>query len=192
MFLKTHKTASSTVLNMLYRFGELRELRFALPMGYLLGYPHLFNAHQVEKVMPEDTFYFSILRNPLTLVVSSFAYFKDMCPAFRKADSLGDFANDPSSFYDPGLCNSHFARNLLWFDFGLDHNGNFSEELARSGEALIRKTFKLILLTEYFDRSMVLLRHALCWPLDAVVSFTLNAGHYEAPRSTRVGHSGRS
>ncbi|CAN9509811.1 unnamed protein product [Ophioblennius macclurei] len=200
MFLKTHKTASSTVLNMLYRFGEERRLRFALPLGYQLGYPLPFNAHrvkgyrgpravefhimgnhmrfnklEVEKVMPADTFYFSIIRDPVALTESSFAYYKEVAPAFRKAKGLGDFAEDPRKYYDPRLRNNHYARNLLWFDFGLDHNANFSAVLAQRGEAMIRQTFKLILVSEYFDESMILLRHALCWPLDAVVSFSLNA-----------------
>uniref|UniRef100_A0A1A8EBS6 Galactose-3-O-sulfotransferase 4 n=1 Tax=Nothobranchius kadleci TaxID=1051664 RepID=A0A1A8EBS6_NOTKA len=200
MFLKTHKTASSTVLNMLYRFGEEHGLHFALPLGYQLGYPLPFNAHrvkgyrgpraiefhimgnhmrfnkpEVEKVMPADTFYFSIVRDPVALAESSFAYYKEVAPAFRKAKGLGDFAEDPKRYYDPRLRNNHYARNLLWFDFGLDHNANFSLALAQRGEALIRRTFKLILVSEYFDQSMILLRHALCWPLDAVVSFSLNA-----------------
>ncbi|XP_071368806.1 galactose-3-O-sulfotransferase 4 isoform X2 [Centroberyx affinis] len=200
MFLKTHKTASSTVLNMLYRFGEERDLRFALPLGYQLGYPLPFNAHrvkgyrgpravefhimgnhmrfnkpEVEKVMPADTFYFSIIRDPVALAESSFAYYKEVAPAFRKAKGLGEFAEDPKKYYDPRLRNNHYARNLLWFDFGMDHNANFSVALARRGESLIRRAFKLILVSEYFDQSMVLLRHALCWPLDAVVSFSLNA-----------------
>ncbi|KAM7365920.1 hypothetical protein PAMP_015398 [Pampus punctatissimus] len=200
MFLKTHKTASSTVLNMLYRFGEERNLRFALPLGYQLGYPLPFNAHrvkgyrgpraiefhimgnhmrfnksEVEKVMPADTFYFSIIRDPVALAESSFAYYKEVAPAFRKAKGLGDFADDPRKYYDPRLRNNHYARNLLWFDFGLDHNANFSVALAQRGEAMIHRAFKLILVSEYFDQSMILLRHALCWPLDAVVSFSLNA-----------------
>lgn len=200
MFLKTHKTASSTVLNMLYRFGEERDLRFALPLGYQLGYPLPFNAHrvkgyrgprvvefhimgnhmrfnkpEVEKVMPADTFYFSIIRDPVALAESSFAYYKEVAPAFRKAKSLGDFADDPKKYYDPRLRNNHYARNLLWFDFGMDHNANFSEALVQRAEAMIRRTFNLILVSEYFDQSMILLRHALCWPLDAVVSFSLNA-----------------
>lgn len=200
MFLKTHKTASSTVLNMLYRFGDEHSLRFALPLGYQLGYPLPFNAHrvkgyrgpraiefhimgnhmrfnkpEVEKVMPADTFYFSIVRDPVALAESSFAYYKEVAPAFRKAKGLGEFADDPRKFYDPRLRNNHYARNLLWFDFGLDHNANFSLPLARLGEDMIRRTFKLILVSEYFDQSMILLRHALCWPLDAVVSFSLNA-----------------
>lgn len=200
MFLKTHKTASSTVLNMLYRFGEERGLRFALPLGYQLGYPLPFNAHrvkgyrgpgtpeynimgnhmrfnraEVEKVMPTDAFYFSIVRDPVALAESSFAYYKEVAPAFRKAKSLGDFADNPRKYYDPRLRNNHYARNLLWFDFGMDHNANFSVPLARRGEKMVKQVFKLILVSEYFDQSMILLRHALCWPLDAVVSFSLNA-----------------
>lgn len=52
MFLKTHKTASSTVLNILFRFAETRNLSVALPAGsrFHLGYPWLFLAHYVEGV----------------------------------------------------------------------------------------------------------------------------------------------
>ncbi|KAG7220176.1 hypothetical protein INR49_028016, partial [Caranx melampygus] len=200
MFLKTHKTASSTVLNMLYRFGDEHDLRFALPRGYQLGYPLRFNAHmvkgyrgptvvefhimgnhlrfhksEVEKVMPADTFYFSIIRDPVSTAESSFVYFKDIAPAFHKAKTFVDFANDPKKYYDPHLHNNHHAHNPVWFDFGLDNNANFSVALAQWGATIIRRTFKLILLFEYFDQSMILLRHALCWPLDAVVSFSLNA-----------------
>ncbi|XP_072315854.1 galactose-3-O-sulfotransferase 4 isoform X2 [Eucyclogobius newberryi] len=209
MFLKTHKTASSTVLNMLYRFGEERGLCFALPLGYQLGYPLPFNAHrvkgyrgpgashfhimgnhmrfnraEVEKVMPSDTFYFSIVRDPVALAESSFAYYKEVAPAFRKAKSLGEFADNPRRFYDPRLRNNHYARNLLWFDFGMDHNANFSAALARHGENVIKQVFKLVLVSEYFDQSMILLRHALCWPLDAVVSFSLNARQQKSERSS--------
>lgn len=133
--------------------------------------------------MPEDTFYFSILREPAALGESAFSYYKGVAPAFRRAKSLGDFADNPRKYYDPRLRNNHYARNLLWFDFGMDHNANFSVSLARNGVAMIRKTFKLVLLTEYFDESMVLLRHALCWPLDSVVTFSLNARQQKPPGS---------
>lgn len=125
--------------------------------------------------MPTDTFYFSIIRDPVALAESSFAYYKEVAPAFRKTKGLGEFADDPRKYYDPRLRNNHYSRNLLWFDFGMDHNANFSLALAQRGVAMIRRTFKLILVSEYFDQSMILLRHALCWPLDAVVSFSLNA-----------------
>ncbi|KAM5324417.1 galactose-3-O-sulfotransferase 2 isoform 3-T3 [Glossophaga mutica] len=54
MFLKTHKTASSTVLNILFRFAETHNLSVALPAGSRvhLGYPWLFLARYVEGAGP--------------------------------------------------------------------------------------------------------------------------------------------
>lgn len=51
MFLKTHKTASSTVLNIMFRFAERYNLTVALPAGQLvhLGYPKTFLASFVEE-----------------------------------------------------------------------------------------------------------------------------------------------
>ncbi|MED6265981.1 hypothetical protein CHARACLAT_030946, partial [Characodon lateralis] len=63
MFLKTHKTASSTVLNMLYRFGDEHNLRFALPLGYQLGYPLPFNAHRVKGYRGPRAIEFHIMGN---------------------------------------------------------------------------------------------------------------------------------
>lgn len=50
MFLKTHKTAGSSVLNVLFRFAETHNLSVALPVGsgFHLGYPWLFLARYVE------------------------------------------------------------------------------------------------------------------------------------------------
>lgn len=51
MFLKTHKTASSTVLNILFRFTEKYNLTIALPADqrFHLGYPKRFMTSFVEK-----------------------------------------------------------------------------------------------------------------------------------------------
>ena len=40
IFQKTHKTASSTVQNMLFRFGEKRNLNFALPKNHGYRWPN--------------------------------------------------------------------------------------------------------------------------------------------------------
>ena len=39
----------------------------------------------------------------------------------------------------------------------------------------LEKEFDLVLFSEMFDESMVLLANKLCWPLDYVKSFKLNA-----------------
>lgn len=69
--------------------------------------------------MPSDSFFFSIVRDPAALARSAFSYYKSVSSAFRKAPSLAAFLSNPQAFYRPGARGNHYARNLLWFDFGL-------------------------------------------------------------------------
>ncbi|ELV12255.1 Galactose-3-O-sulfotransferase 2, partial [Tupaia chinensis] len=220
MFLKTHKTASSTVLNILYRFAETHNLSVALPAGshFHLGYPWLFLARYVEgvgqegpglqrrfsvmcnhlrfnpteasgpagsgwaglvqgvqKVMPQNTFYFSIIRNPVSQLESAFTYYKGVVPAFRSAKSLDAFLASPHSYYKGSLSlQNAYARNNMWFDFGFDNNAPAEDSYVQARLAELEQHFQLVLIAEYFDESMVLLRHLLRWRLDDVVSFRLN------------------
>ncbi|NXB43625.1 G3ST4 sulfotransferase, partial [Leucopsar rothschildi] len=200
VFLKTHKTGGSSVVNVLSRYGESRQLRFALPHRYQFGYPAPFRAErvrgfgtgesfdilfdilchhmrfdlsQVQRVMPNDSFYFSIVRDPGTLGESAFSYFRAAAPAFRRSPSLDAFLASPSRFFRPGARGNHYARNLQWFDFGLPEPRD-SQEIPAMLEGLER-VFPLVLLAESFDESLVLLRHRLCWPPDAVDLFPHNS-----------------
>ncbi|XP_054104113.1 galactose-3-O-sulfotransferase 4 isoform X1 [Callithrix jacchus] len=177
VFLKTHKSGSSSVLSLLHSYGDRHGLRFALPARYQFGYPRLFQASRVKgyrpqgggtqlpfdilchhmrfnlkeagscciaqaclkilgssdptpqpleklglqvlQVMPSDSFFFSIVRDPAALARSAFSYYKSTSSAFRKSPSLAAFLANPRAFYRPGARGDHYARNLLWFDFGL-------------------------------------------------------------------------
>ncbi|XP_051965435.1 galactose-3-O-sulfotransferase 2 isoform X2 [Xyrauchen texanus] len=205
VFLKTHKTASSTILNILYRYGDSRNLTFALPLNMhsQLFYPaffathfvegirtssvkeyhilcnHMrFNSREVRKLMPKNTFYFSILRNPVAMMESIFVYYKAI-PAFRVVKNLEEFLIQGGRSYNATVLNNHYARNILTFDFGLDSTAPENEEDLdrRSAEiiAAVERDFQLILISEYFDESVVLLKHTLCWTLDDVLSFRLNS-----------------
>ncbi|XP_009999806.1 PREDICTED: galactose-3-O-sulfotransferase 2-like [Chaetura pelagica] len=180
VFLKVHKSASSTVMNILFRFGETHNLTFAFPSGggNQLFYPNHFLAKfvqgfspqspqrfnilchhmrflqpEVEKVVPSSAVYFSILRNPVQLMESSFAYYRG-ASAFSRARSLDEFLSQPRRFYDPSSSDRPDPHGLR----------------LRAIEA----SFDLLLISEYFDESMVLLKETLCWDLDSVVSFPLN------------------
>lgn len=65
VFLKTHKTASSTILNILYRYGESRKLTFALPLNKhsQLFYPFFFASHFVEGFSSRSVKEFHIMCN---------------------------------------------------------------------------------------------------------------------------------
>ncbi|XP_068601838.1 galactose-3-O-sulfotransferase 2 [Brachionichthys hirsutus] len=205
VFLKTHKTASSTILNILYRYGERWNLTFALPRSRhsQFIYPFYFASHFVEgvssrsekdfhilcnhmrfrksevaKVMPEDSFYFSILRHPVAMMESIFIYYKSI-QAFQTSHTLDNFLDNTSRRYNSSVINNHYAHNLMAFDFGFDNNvvagTEDLEERASMTIAAIQRDFHVILISEYFDESMILLKHALCWSLEDMVSFKLNS-----------------
>ncbi|NWR81622.1 G3ST2 sulfotransferase, partial [Centropus unirufus] len=202
MFLKTHKTASSTILNIMFRFAERYNLTVALPADQLfhLGYPKTFMAHfveefeaigqnynimcnhlrfnpsEVQKVMAANTFYFSILRNPIPLLESAYVYYKNSVPAFRISKDVNEYLASPLKYYHRANYRQNiYARNIMWFDFGYDNNAEDDEEYIQEVVKEIEQNFQLILIAEYFDESMILLKHTLCWDLDDVVYFKLNS-----------------
>lgn len=63
VFLKVHKSASSTVMNILFRFGETHNLTFAFPVGggNQLFYPRHFLARFVQGFSPRRPRSFNIL-----------------------------------------------------------------------------------------------------------------------------------
>ncbi|XP_061071794.1 galactosylceramide sulfotransferase-like [Conger conger] len=202
MFLKTHKTASSTLLNILFRFGEKHGLRFALPHGRndffypqpfvrwrVEGYQqglcfnivcnHMrFDAAEVGRLLPPHAAYITILRDPAHVFESSFHYYGRLVPltwTIPGRDKMAEFLRQPRRYYRPAGYNAFYLRNLLLFDLGYDHT--LGPEDSRLGPAIrhIEQRFQLVLLAEHFEESLVLLRHALCWEVEDLQFFRLNA-----------------
>eukprot|EP00079_Xenopus_tropicalis_P019306 XP_012808822.1 PREDICTED: galactose-3-O-sulfotransferase 4 isoform X2 [Xenopus tropicalis] len=200
MFLKTHKTAGSSILNILHRYGDRNSLNFALPYERDFNYSSYFNASwvkgfnnasrapydilchhmrlnisEVGKVMPSDSFYFTILRDPAAMAESAFSYYRTYCPTFKEAPNLKAFIYNTSLYYRPNNESHHYARNLLWFDLGMDPDEPFTEEMASEGVRAVEDAFNLVLFAEHFDESVILLKEELCWELDDILTFKLNA-----------------
>ncbi|XP_074009903.1 galactose-3-O-sulfotransferase 2 [Numenius arquata] len=218
MFLKTHKTASSTILNIMFRFAEKYNLTVALPANELvhLGYPqtfqasfveefqsigknynimcnHLrFNPSEVQKVMAANTFYFSILRNPIPLLESSYVYYKDVVPAFGISKNVNEYLASPMKYYHPADYKKNiYARNIMWFDFGYDNNAENNKKYIQTVLREIEQNFHLILIADYFDESMILLKHTLCWDLDDVIYFKLNSRSQDTVQTLTPGSKER-
>ncbi|XP_010875040.2 galactosylceramide sulfotransferase [Esox lucius] len=201
MFMKTHKTASSTFLNILFRFGEKHRLKFAFPDGrndffYPSPFEHTmvkdyrpgmcfniicnhmrFNAPEVAKVLPTDMSYITILRDPAELFESSFHYFGRLAPMTWKIpgeDKLGEFLHDPHYYFDPDGFNSFYLKNLLFFDFGQDNTLELGDPKVEEGIHAIAGRFHLVMMVEHFEESLILLKDALCWEMDDLLFFKLN------------------
>lgn len=105
---------------------------------------------------------------------SIFIYYKSI-PAFQKPHSPDNFLDNKRS-YNSSVTNNHYAHNLMAFDFGFDNNveddAEDMEDRASIAIAGIQQHFHLILISEY---STILLKHALCWSLEDVISFKLNS-----------------
>ncbi|XP_028313606.1 galactosylceramide sulfotransferase [Gouania willdenowi] len=202
MFMKTHKTASSTFLNILFRFGEKHHLKFAFPdsrndffypslfqrshvkdyrpgMCFNIMCNHMrFNAPEVAKLLPTDTSYITILRDPAELFESSFHYFGRLVPFTWKIpgdDKLTEFLLDPQAYFDPEGFNFFYLKNLLFFDFGHDNMMKLDDPRVDDGIKIISERFQLVMLVEYFEESLILLKEALCWEMDDLLFFKLNA-----------------
>uniref|UniRef100_A0A8C6Y9U0 Galactose-3-O-sulfotransferase 1 n=1 Tax=Naja naja TaxID=35670 RepID=A0A8C6Y9U0_NAJNA len=202
MFMKTHKTASSTLVNILYRFGEKHRLKFAFPNGRNdFCYPSFFDHSQVKdyqpgvcfniicnhmrfqyeevrKLLPADALFVTVLRDPAYLFESSFHYFGGIIPLTWKVfgdDRLAEFLRDPWHYYNPKGFNAHYLQNLLFFDLGYDSNTDPNSPLVEEYIREIDRRFHLVMLLEYFDESLVLLKDLLCWELEDILYFKLNA-----------------
>ncbi|XP_011603198.1 galactosylceramide sulfotransferase [Takifugu rubripes] len=201
MFVKTHKTASSTVLNVLFRFGEKHRLRFALPDGRNdFFYPspfqsswvkdyrpgkcfnivcnHMrFDHREVAKLLPPDAVYITILRDPVALFESSFHYYHSAVPftwRIKGKNKLAQFLEHPERFYYPRAINSFYLKNLQFFDFGLENNLEADDPQVMKAIQNLSQHLDLVLITEYFEESLILLKDMMCWTVEDILYFKLN------------------
>ncbi|KAM9115087.1 galactosylceramide sulfotransferase-like [Pangshura tecta] len=204
VFVKTHKTGSSTLQNILFRLGERHNLTVAFPRyTYQFAYPQRFAAAFVEplppgaarynlllshlrlaagelrRVMPPGSLYLTILREPVRTFQSVFAYYRSTVPAFRALANhpqpLAAFLQAPARYYDPAAAGNGLARNPMAFDLGLEASGE--EGGSRWDQELERlnRTFQLVLIAEHFDESLLLARELLGLRLEELAYVRLNA-----------------
>ena len=191
-FLKVHKAASSTIQNIFFRFGHQRNLSFVfttdanyfsrkkeehypiLPPRYRTGYDILcnhgiFNDETYASILPADTVYIAIVRDPLELFLSSVNYYTqtEMYIPYLRAVPGNKVQNliRNTSDYDPELFS--YSRNVMARDLGFPAT-EISGLLDRHLKLLERK-LKLVMLVEYFEESLVLLKRYLNWDLKDIL-----------------------
>ncbi|MCJ8731306.1 hypothetical protein PDJAM_G00198110 [Pangasius djambal] len=202
VFLKTHKTASSTVQNIFFRFAERNNLTVALPVTHCehqFCYPRIFSSHfvhphtmpanivtshlrfsrsELQRFMPNNTIYITILREPGAMFESLFSYYNQYCDTFKRVPngSLEAFLDNPWAYYRPQDKDSMYARNTLTFDLGGDKDRPSADVVryVKRFAAEVEYVFSLVMIAEYFDESLVLLRHLLSWDLEDVLYIKQN------------------
>ncbi|XP_002740269.1 galactosylceramide sulfotransferase-like [Saccoglossus kowalevskii] len=207
-FVKTYKTASTTISSILIRYGINNNLSFVLPSHHEQGWfsrtvrfnskmqkkllPPLpgsnysilashvpFNKTAIEEVIPNAT-HITILRHPVFAYESIFGFFKiarnfkikkqsrqnEFQTFLLNSDKYLKRVKDP--FYKTLL------RNRQIFDVGLDLKDYDNETIVDYVIDRASKEFDLVMIAEYFDESLILLKNVMCWELEDILYMQQN------------------
>ncbi|XP_023222369.1 galactose-3-O-sulfotransferase 4-like [Centruroides sculpturatus] len=197
VFLKTHKCASSTIQNIFMRYGDRNNLTFVLPAaGNYLGNPapfrrtmvpdpskfnviyniltlhSRFNYKEMKALMPNDTVFVTILRNPVDLYESLYSYLNlDRVYKMNLSEAVNKLSYNTLS----KRINDKIGLNQMVFDLGFEYSKHANSSQIESFIERIDSLFDLVMITEKMDESLILLRHLMCWSLDDVLAFRVNA-----------------
>ena len=113
----------------------------------------------------------TVLRRPVDQFISMFEYYR-LQEVWNM--TLAEFAAAPADRLPRGV--THFTPNQMAFDLGLNVPAMLADDQLL-GDTLteLHRRFQLVLITELFDESLVLLKYQLCLDWDDVVAFRHNA-----------------
>ncbi|CAB3378646.1 Hypothetical predicted protein [Cloeon dipterum] len=200
-FLKMHKCASSTVQNILFRYGEAHDLNFVLPsknnylgkevpfnrtqiadvpwsgIGYDIFAVHtVWNFAEVQALLGPAATFISIVRDPVDLFESLYTYARwdqlFKMSLYRFARAVSLNTTRSQDFLTVGA--GYSGHNQMLHDFGLPEKDSYSVAKVRKKIADIEQEFDLVMVAEDLDASLVLLSETLCWPLEAMVALPVN------------------
>ena len=73
-----------------------------------------------------------------------------------------------TTILNTNICKKYGSKNGQLFDLGLDPKVNNTSMIQKKIKTL-HKEFDLVLITEYFDESLILLKRFLCWSYDDIL-----------------------
>ena len=196
-FLKVHKAASSTMQNIYFRFGMKRNLTFVftehpnyfsrevskpIPVvkpRYRKGHDILcnhgvFNYDVYSSFLPKDSVYLAIVRDPMDLFISAVNYYsqKEQLLAYLgkvPGNRLKNLIQFPDK-YDKGLFS--YTKNVMARDFGFPMSLKPENILSKITE--LDSIFKLVLVVEYFEESLILMKRYLNWKFQDILFISNN------------------
>ena len=200
-FLKVHKAGSTTIQNMLIRFGLKRNLTFVIPnngpyfrWGRILPikastHYDIFAVHTVykknvfDKLLPKDRVNIAIVREPLNRTISAAHYYRDEFPKYHpylvripKSNFIKELLLHPEKYEKRSFS---YTKNAMAMDFGFDENTNQTDTVKINKKLnSLDKEFKLVMIMERFHESLVLLRRYLNWSMEDIIYLPSNSHKY--------------
>lgn len=206
-YLRTFKTGSSTITSMLYRFiwkhnltivpllwdtfpDTITDHKVEKPLGnltnetkYDLLAEHIrFDHKAVQKYVKPDAKFIVSLRHPM-------AHYKSVVYEFRLPQMFHISDIDPAltilknlkrySIYYPGIRQMGVTKSLLTYQLGLDRD--LLDNITAVDNFILEtdKSFDFVIINEYFDESLILLRRKFCWQTKDIYYLVKRPGRYK-------------
>lgn len=194
-FLKVHKAGSSTISNVLFRFGERHNLSFALPQtgNYLtqsdkvvqlrhndkfdiLAVHTKYSPRLYKSVLHDDAVKIAIIREPLDRMISAAYYYRDKfhvkyLEQVPRDTFIHDLINQPDKYETEPFS---FTKNSMGKDFGFDENTSKEDDI-RGYLEYLNKEFTVVLVMERFQESLVLMKRLFNWSLEDIIYLESNS-----------------
>ena len=214
VYIKTRKTGSSTMTNILYRFALSHNLtamtfqhRTSHPtagkqfpvhqLNFLQGQPkpsfnlimeHLYyDDNLFEELMPGKKIFISTLRNPFDQLMSDVHYQqrrmkkpKNERQSRKQEDVLQSVLMFPEKLKRYGQRYLKIPKMFTVSQSKDSHaiSQEYNHTVMRGYLEDLSSKFQLVLITEYYDASLVLLKRKLSWELRDIIYSPLKRGKY--------------
>ncbi|XP_077999149.1 galactosylceramide sulfotransferase-like [Glandiceps talaboti] len=190
VFLKVHKTGSTTMASIIERFAYTRNLSAAVPRSsHILSLHNLFqrkmldksppplngqkyydvitnhvryNRPEMEAVFPNAT-YVTTIRHLVQQLESAFGYFE--WSRFTKDKSFSTFMQNPQQYVSKRIAFWQQIHNGQLYDLGMSPNDVTNDSKVRAKINALINEMDFVVITEYFDESLLVLKKIMCWTL---------------------------
>ncbi|XP_069111456.1 galactose-3-O-sulfotransferase 2-like [Argopecten irradians] len=213
VFLKVHKVGGSTLMNMFYRYANSKHLNLVVPIdttgdhwNYLgfnitLHTPNIvplprgeeynilcnhviYDKKAFSKIMPKDSVYLTILRNPADQFVSAAMYYNFLSALEVATTHTIGKQPIPEIFHEYFLhqdryssLSTYHVRNPMSHDLGLPMSSFDDKAFIQYFIGNLSLDYNLVMLMEHFTESVILMRRYLSWSVEDVIFIPLNVNH---------------
>ncbi|OWF44420.1 Galactose-3-O-sulfotransferase 3 [Mizuhopecten yessoensis] len=207
-FIKVHKAASTTIENIFLRYGYEHDLTFALPRKKDRGGIKLlkkqniipipnnkhidifcthvrFDRDDFSSMLPNDTVHIGIVREPFSQFESSIRFLRQKAVIdIPGKNPVYEYLAHNDKHMKTGGDRIPTTYNFMSYDFGFPIDLFWKTDYNAMQDYLLQlnEDFDIVLVMEFLDESIVLMRRVLNWDLRYVLYGKLNAKKNIDPR----------
>ncbi|GFR89538.1 galactose-3-O-sulfotransferase 3 [Elysia marginata] len=148
----------------------------------------VYDDSQISRYFSKDAFRVAIIREPMKQVLSALVFYTVVYPQpdlkagylKHKDDPINGFLKHPEDFTNGKKCPPPYSyvNTKMSFDLGLNINNIESTKMNRTKIQIfldkLEKELGLVLISDYFDESMVLLKRTLRWSIKDILYIKVN------------------